>query len=285
MKKYGITVDRRGGEREGTIDGETDTGPTLMGEGRAFAPAAQAPSPKISRTKTQRPSASSDGYSFCLEDGHPVANAAEGNGMRQWDDVLAVSARLAEGRCVEKNPRGFTRRPECGGEDRLVTGLGGQFFRASSFWGAQTGPNPTDRAKNGSKHHILTEAQGIPLAAEVTPANTPDVKQLLPLVEAIPPVRGQRGRPRCRPDRLQGDKGYDSEPHRQELRARGIEPVVPKRRKATPKGLGKKRWFVERTISWIHQFRRMRVRFERRADIHKAFLTISCILVCWNFLS
>lgn len=68
--------------------------------------------------------------------------------------------------------------------------------------GGKTGPNPTDRAKPGSKHHLLTDATGIPLGKTLTGANTPDVKQLLPLVEAIPPVRGKRGRPRRRPKKL-----------------------------------------------------------------------------------
>ena len=65
--------------------------------------------------------------------------------------------------------------------------------------GGETGPNPTDRRKPGSKHHLITDAQGIPLATTLTGANRHDLTQLLPLVEAIPPIRGQRGRPRRRP--------------------------------------------------------------------------------------
>jgi transposase len=49
-------------------------------------------------------------------------------------------------------------------------------------------------------------------------------------------------------------------------------------------GLGKRRWVVERTLSWLHQFRRLRIRFERRADIHEAFLSIGCALICLRFL-
>jgi transposase len=79
--------------------------------------------------------------------------------------------------------------------------------------GGKTGPNPTDRAKAGSKHHVITDAQGIPLATLLTGANTNDVTQLIPLVEAIPPVAGKPGRPRRRPKRVQGDRGYDSEAH------------------------------------------------------------------------
>jgi transposase len=66
--------------------------------------------------------------------------------------------------------------------------------------GELTGPNPTDRRKKGSKHHVITDAQGIPLAIELTGAQRHDSTQMLPLVDAIPPIQGPRGRPRKRPD-------------------------------------------------------------------------------------
>ena len=132
---------------------------------------------------------------------------------------------------------------------------------------------------------MLTDAQGIPLAALVTEAHRPDVTQLLPLLEAIPPVRGKRGRPRRRPRRVQGDRGDDSEPHRQVLRAWGITPVLAKRGTDHGSGLGVSRWVVERTLAWLPQWRRLRVRYERRADMHEAFLTLGCALICWRYLS
>ena len=151
--------------------------------------------------------------------------------------------------------------------------------------GGKTGPNPTDRGKPGSKHHLLTDANGIPLAAILTGANTPDVTQLIPLMDAIPRVRGKRGRPRHRPDEVYADRGYDSEPHRQELRSRGIHPQLAKRRTPHGSGLGIFRWVVERTLAWLHQNRRLRIRYERRDDIHEAFLSIGCALICWNYLA
>ena len=150
--------------------------------------------------------------------------------------------------------------------------------------GKKTGPNPTDRRKRGSKHHVLTDGRGIPVAALVTGAHRHDVTQLLPLLQAIPPVRGKRGRPRRRPRRVQGDRGYDSEPHRQALRARGIIPVLAQRGTEHGSGLGISRWVVERTLAWLPQWRRLRVRDERRADIHEAFLTLGCALICWRYL-
>jgi transposase len=87
--------------------------------------------------------------------------------------------------------------------------------------GAKTGPNPTDRRKLGSKHHLVTDARGIPLGVTLTGANRHDVTQLLPLLDAIPPVRGKVGAPRRRPKHVQGDRAYDSEPHRREIKKRG----------------------------------------------------------------
>jgi transposase len=160
---------------------------------------------------------------------------------------------------------------------RLVVGSG-------RFWGAQTGPNPTDRGKAGSKHHVLTDANGIPLAVSVTAANVHDVNQLLPLIVSIPPVRGKPGPPRSRPVRLQGDRAYDSEDHRRILRWLGTTPVLARRGTENGSGLGKCRWVVERTLSWLHQYRRLRVRYERRADIHRAFVHLGCILICYKCL-
>jgi len=104
------------------------------------------------------------------------------------------------------------------------------------------------------------------------------------LVDAIPPVRGKRGRPRKRPDRLLGDGAYHSRGHRRRLRERGISPIIPYPKAGHGPGLGRQRWVVERTISWLHQYRRLRVRYERRTDIHEAFLKIAGCLICLKLL-
>jgi transposase len=150
--------------------------------------------------------------------------------------------------------------------------------------GEETGPNPTDRRKPGSKHHVLTDANGIPLNLILTGANRHDVTQLIPLVETAPAVAGKPGHPKKYPDRLYADRGYDSEPHRRKLRARGITPFLAKRNTEHGSGLGVYRWVVERTLSWLHQFRRLRVRFDRRKDIQKAFLALAESLICLRTL-
>jgi hypothetical protein len=79
---------------------------------------------------------------------------------------------------------------------------------------------------------------------------------------------------------LQGDLGYDSEPHRWGLRLMGIEPVLPEKGFDDDSALGETRWPVERTLSWLYQNRRLRIRSERRPDIHQALVTLGCIRIC-----
>jgi transposase len=145
-------------------------------------------------------------------------------------------------------------------------------------------PSPVDRARSGSKHHLLVDATGIPLAWTVTGGNRNDVTQLIPLVERIPPVRGRPGRPRRRPERVTADRGYDHDRYRRELRQRGITPEIARRKSEHGSGLGRVRWIVERTFAWLHHFKRLLVRYDRRAEIHEAFLALGCCLVCFRRL-
>ncbi len=131
---------------------------------------------------------------------------------------------------------------------------------------------------------MVSEAPGIPLVVLLTGANANDITQLKSLVLKIPPVRGKRGRPRQRPRRLQGDRGYDSEPHRRWLRSQGIEPVLAKRNTEHGSGLGIYRWVIERSLSWLHQSKRLRTRDDRRGEIHQAFLALASALICFSFL-
>jgi transposase len=101
----------------------------------------------------------------------------------------------------------------------------------------------------------------------------------------VPSVRGRVGRPRRRPEQLVADRGYDYTSYRRQLRQRGITPVIARRSTEHGSGLGRYRWVVERTLSWLHQFRRLLVRYERRADIHESFLALACCLICWRRLS
>lgn len=150
--------------------------------------------------------------------------------------------------------------------------------------GPKTGPSPVDRARTGSKHHVLTEAHGIPLTARLTGGNRNDVTQLIPLITAIPHVRGKRGRPRQRPGTVYADRGYDHDTHRRPVRELGIRPVIARRGTGHNSGLGRYRWVVEQAIALLHWFRRLRIRWEIRDDIHEAFLTLGCAIICWRRL-
>jgi IS5 family transposase len=144
--------------------------------------------------------------------------------------------------------------------------------------GEHTGPSPVDRCRPGSKHHLLVAGCGTPLAVTLTAANRHDVTQLLELVDRIPPIGAHV---RFRPARLYADRVYDSRRHRSQLRARGITPHLARRRSGHGSGLGRNRWMVERTVSWLHANRY----HARRADIHEAMLTLGCALICHNRLT
>jgi transposase len=131
---------------------------------------------------------------------------------------------------------------------------------------------------------LICDGRGIPLAIELTGANCHDSTQALPLLDAVPPLQGLRGRPRSRPDCILGDRAYDAEKMRCALRARHITPLLAMRNTENGSGLGRSRWVIERTFAWLNQFRRLRLRYEKRADMHKAFLSLACALICWKFL-
>jgi transposase len=150
--------------------------------------------------------------------------------------------------------------------------------------GERTGPSPVDRGKKGSKHHAVVDGHGIPLAATLSAANAPDVTQLEAVVDAVPAVKGKPGRPRRRPGELYGDRAYDSDPHRERLRRRGIKPRLARRETGHGSGLGEVRWVVERFFSWLHRYGRLRVRTDQASEAHDALLQLACGLICLRFL-
>ena len=122
----------------------------------------------------------------------------------------------------------------------------------------------------------------MPLATTLTGANRHDVTQLIPLIDAIPPIAGKPGAPLTKPAEVMGDRGYDSDPHRMELSCRNISTAIARRREEHGSGLGIFRYVVEQTIALFHQFRRLRTRFDKRDDIHQAFMSLGCSAICWR---
>jgi transposase len=172
---------------------------------------------------------------------------------------------------------------EAGKIDWSRAAVDSSFVRALGG-GEDTGPSPVDRGKLGSKHQCVVDGHGIPLAATVTAANVPDVSALLGVVDAAPLVGGKPGRPRRRPQALYADRGYDSDPHRQELRRRSIRPEVARRNTEHGSGLGVHRWVVERFLGWLHGFGKLRLRTDYYSANHGALLKLACSLIGLNFL-
>ena len=203
--------------------------------------------------------------------------------MRLRHDLLAATEILATSGGMAPAAQGAAVRTAWGREAGFLSGGGGQLLHSCPGGGKKSGPNPTDRRRAGSKHHLLTDAQGIPLSIVLTQANRHDVTQVLPLLNALPPVAGLRGAPKRRPELIQADRAHDSDPLRALLAERGIDTPIARRRTAHGSGLGKTRWVVERTIAWLHPFRRLRLRYERPPSIHEAFLKLGACLICWRF--
>ena len=131
----------------------------------------------------------------------------------------------------------------------------------------------------------MVDRQGIPLAVRLSGANRHDSMLLEALVDAIEPIRRPRGRPRKRPGKLHADKGYDYSRCREALRKRGIRPRIARRGIDSSERLGRHRWVVERTLAWLAKYRRLTIRYERRAHIHLAFLHLGCSLICLGYLN
>jgi transposase len=130
----------------------------------------------------------------------------------------------------------------------------------------------------------VTDRRGIPLAARLTGANVHDSTMLADMLDAIPSVRGKPGRPQRRPDKCHADKGYDYPRCRDACRQRGILPRIARKGIESKEKLGRHRWVVERAFAWLNRFRRLTIRYERRADIHHALTTLACSLICLRAL-
>ena len=150
--------------------------------------------------------------------------------------------------------------------------------------GDATGPSPVDRGKKGTKFTLLVDREGVPLVIRAVAANRSDQLEILPTITSFPAVPGKVGRPPTHPDKLYADAGYDCEPARILLRWLGIEPHIRKRNEKHGSHLGRVRWVVERTISWIKGLRRMRVRYDRSTVSIDAWTTIAAAVVCMNIL-
>jgi transposase len=118
----------------------------------------------------------------------------------------------------------------------------------------------------------------------VTAANIPDVTMLAAIVDDIPSVRTPSGQRRHRPGKLYADKGYDSASNRACLRRRGITARIARRGIESSTRLGRHRWRVERTLSWLSCYRRLAARWDRDSERWFALVLLACALTCFKRL-
>jgi len=150
--------------------------------------------------------------------------------------------------------------------------------------GEATGPDPTNRGKAGTKRHLLVDREGAPLAATLSGTDIHDSQMLEATLDAVEPIKRPRGRPRQRPNKLHANKAYDPARCRQACRRRGVTLRIAQRGIESSERLGRHRPVVERTLARLNRFRRLRVRYERLAEIHEAFLQLGCALIVWNYV-
>src|ERR687898_2429786 len=192
---------------------------------------------------------------------------------------------MARGRCLGAAAPGALGSPWRSRPDRVGARLFGLGEHPCQKGGAKTGANPTDKGKAGSKRNLVSDRRGIPLCVRLSAANIHDSMVFEELIDAIEPIKGPRGRPRKRPEKLHADKAYDDNKCKEALRKRGIRSRIARKGVESSEKLGRHRWVVERTLAWLSKYRRLTNRYERRDDIHEAFLQLGCSLICLNYLS
>src|SRR5919198_282035 len=197
-----------------------------MGVDRTVVAAAAAAQPPVCRARADSGPGGADRDPLCTAQRPAVESAAARDGVWLRHRVLAAVCGLAAGRRLATVARGAAHGAAAPRTTRFGAGGRRQRLGPRAARGKKTGPNPTDRRKAGTKHHLLTEAHGIPLVAQLTAANCPDINALLPLVDALPSIGGRPRRRARPPGRIQGDRGYDSNRHRAELERRGIQPLL-----------------------------------------------------------
>jgi hypothetical protein len=128
------------------------------------------------------------------------------------------------------------------------------------------------------------DRNGIPLSAWHGPANEHDAQRFEAMLELVAPIKGPRGRPRTRPEKLHADQAYDIPRGYASLTQRGILDRLARKGSESRERLGRFRWVAERTIAWIFQFRRLQIRWERRDALYQAFLDLACAIICFRTL-
>lgn len=151
--------------------------------------------------------------------------------------------------------------------------------------GDDTGKNPTDRGKSGTKRSLLVDGRGAPIGIVSSGANTHDKQLVEPTLESIPIDRPKPTEEA--PQHMLLDKGYDYNDIRRMLEDYGYTAHIPQRgtdpkqKKHIP-GYRSRRWIVERTHSWMNRFRRLLIRWEKKDANYLGLLHFSCAWITYN---
>ena len=143
-------------------------------------------------------------------------------------------------------------------------------------------PNPTDRAKSGTKRHVLTDGGGVPIGLAITAANTPDKTALAELLDSRvirPPAHTEQ--------HLCLDKGYDYADAEEAVRRRRFLSHIRRRgeeRRHCRRGERARRWVVERTHSWFNRFRKLLIRWEKKPQNYLALVQFAAVLIVWRLV-
>lgn len=154
--------------------------------------------------------------------------------------------------------------------------------RAGKKGGEHTGPSPVDRGKPGSKMHILSDAKGLPLVVGLSAANVHDSLTLKPMIKGHQtrhdPWHGRHFKPQC----LHADMAYDVPQLRRWLWGKHIGVRIARKSVESSERLGRRRWVIERTMSWLSGYRRLSPRYERQPSNYLAFLGLAATLCCYK---
>jgi transposase len=128
----------------------------------------------------------------------------------------------------------------------------------------------------------MSDRQGLPLTVVVSAANVNDHKVLEDVLDAVRPVRQPVGRPRKRPVKLHGDKGYDYRACRDLLTTRNITARIARKGIESSTKLGRHRYVIERCLEWVTRFRRLARRYDRKSSHFTAFARLACAVICYR---
>ena len=264
---------------------EEEIDDAIWEEVKNLLPAARPRSTKYVGRKPQNPRAALSGILFVLRHNLAWNKLPRALGFGCGSACRKRLSGVARGRGVGAPARSALESLARRRADRLVQGGGRRFESAGPQKGDLTGPNPTDRARAGSKHHLLTDAGGVPLAALTSATNRNEVTHVAAAFgrraagpRPTRPTPAQAERNLCRPGLPQ--------PGAPAHLGQAGHPAARGRRRARPTAAAWARGaqVVERTFASLHQFKRLRVRYERRADLHQAFLTLGCCVICARML-